>query len=102
MKNLLLFLITLITLPNVSYASFPVIHKTIVTTQTVGPELDHILNSILGGIAFFGILYFLLRTIWRGWKKKKKWVRMLPWAILIALIIALLFAILLQGSGMGG
>ena len=102
MKKITLFFITLITLTNVSYASFPVIHKTIVTTQTVGPELDHILNSILGGIAFFGILYFLLRTIWRGWKKKKKWVRMLPWAILIALIIALLFGILLQGSGMGG
>jgi len=35
-------------------------------------------------------------------EEEEKWVRMLPWAILIALIIALLFGILLQGFGPGG
>tara|TARA_B110000240_G_C13108787_1_gene287444 strand:+ start:71 stop:394 length:324 start_codon:yes stop_codon:yes gene_type:complete len=107
MKKLLLLIITLITLSNVSYASFPVIHRNIVTTQTVGPELDHILNSILGGVAFFGTVYLLVRIIWRAYRRDSPWVKKLLrwkniWWLLLATLIFLIIGILSTGSGMGG
>ena len=107
MKKITLFFITLITLTNVSYASFPVIQKTIVTNQNVGPELDHILNSILGGVALFGTLYLLLRTIWRAYKRDTPWIKKLLrwkniWWLLLAILILFLFGLSQTGSGMGG
>ena len=107
MKRIILLLITLITLTNVSYASFPVIHKPIVTNQTVGPELDHILNSILGAVALFGTLYLLLRTIWRAYKRDTPWIKKLLrwkniWWLLLAILILFLLGLSQTGSGMGG
>ena len=107
MKKLLFIFFTLIIFTNVSYASFPVTNKIIFTTQTIGPELDHILNSILGGVAFFGTLYLLLRTIWRAYKRDSPWIKKLLrwkniWWLLLAILILFLLGLSQTGSGMGG
>ena len=114
MKKLLLLLITLTTLANVSFASFPITKNTTVLTtanfEDPGDDEEEtedpawwILIYILNAIILISGTYLLLRTIWRGWKKRKWWARkLLPWAILIAIPILLLLGLLMTGSGMGG
>jgi len=97
MKKLLLVFITLTTLTNVSYSSFPITeNNTVLTDQNLfilvpnDEEQEepswmvfiYILNAIILIIGF----YFLLRTIWRAWGKRKWWVRkLLPLLLLISL-----------------
>ena len=97
MKKLLLVFITLTTLTNVSYSSFPITeNNTVLTDQNLfilvpnDEEQEepswmvfiYILNAIILIIGF----YFLLRTIWRAWEKRKWWVRkLLPLLLLISL-----------------
>ena len=86
MKRLLLFSIILITLANVSYASFPItesnteILKTILSEDTEEDEpslLVYILRGVLAvSILGFG-LYFLVRTIWRAYRRDVLWVKKL-------------------------
>ncbi len=112
MKKLLLLLITLTTFANVSFASFPITeNNTVLTTNFEDPGDEEetedpawwILIYILNAIILISGTYLLLRTIWRGWKKRKWWARkLLPWAILIAIPILLLLGLLMTGSGMGG
>ena len=108
MKKLLCLFIALTTLANVSYASFPVVESNakILAIESEDDE-PSLLEAILMGVLVVSILgfaaYFLLRTIWRAWKKRKWWARKLvPWAILIAIPILLLLGLLMTGSGMGG
>ena len=114
MKKLLLLLITLITLTNVSFASFPIsennTYVVLTATNLEDPDDDDnepsLLVFILRGILIIPILlygfYLLFRAWWRAWKKRKRWARLLPWAILIAIPILGLIGLSLQGSGMGG
>ena len=97
MKKILLLFITLTTLANVSYSSFPITENTTVLTAenlVIEDPNDeeqeepswmvfiYILNAIILIIGF----YFLLRTIWRAWGKRKWWVRkLLPLLLLISL-----------------
>ena len=97
MKKLLLVFITLTTLTNVSYSSFPITeNNTVLTDQNLfilvpnDEEQEepswmvfiYILNALILIIGF----YFLLRTIWRAWGKRKWWVRkLLPLLLLISL-----------------
>jgi len=94
MKNLLFIFITLITIANVSYASFPVVESNakILAIESEDDEDDgpSLLEAILMGVLVVSILgfaaYFLLRTIWRAWKKRKWWARkLLPLLLLISL-----------------
>ena len=91
MKNLLFIFITLITIANVSYASFPVVESNakILAIESEDDE-PSLLEAILMGVLVVSILgfaaYFLLRTIWRAWKKRKWWARkLLPLLLLISL-----------------
>ena len=45
MKKLLLLLITLITLANVSYASFPVLGETIISIDTIIPDTNKVVKK---------------------------------------------------------
>ena len=97
MKKLILLFITLTTLANISYASFPITeNNTVLTAENLVIEdpndeeqeepswmvFIYILNAIILIIGF----YFLLRTIWRAWRKRKWWVRkLLPLLLLISL-----------------
>ena len=93
MKKLILFLITITTLTNISYASFPV------TENSTGPELDHILNAILGGILFFGSLFLLIRTWWRAWRNRVRWVRILTFIVLGFLALIIILGIICSSVG---
>ena len=96
MKKLLLLLIALITLTNVSYASFPITENntcevlTATNLEDPGDEDEDpswgILIYILNFIIVVGGFFLLLRTWWRAWKKRKWWARkLIPLLILISL-----------------
>jgi hypothetical protein len=95
MKKLLLIFITLITLANVSYASFPITEdNTVLTAENLVIDEDEeqedpswwVLIYILNAIILISGTYLLLRTFWRAWKKRKWWARkLMPLLILISL-----------------
>ena len=94
MKKLLLLLITLFTLTNVSYASFPITEDNIeLTAQNLLIDEDDqeepswmVFIYILNAIIVMGGFFLLLRSVWRAWKKRKWWARkLLPLLILISL-----------------
>ena len=94
MKNLLFIFITLITIANVSYASFPVVESNaeILAIDHKDDEGDEpsFLEAILMGFLVVSILgfaaYFLFRAWWRAWKKRRWWARkLLPLLLLISL-----------------
>jgi len=95
MKKLLLIFITLITLANVSYASFPITEdNTVLTAENLVIDEDEeqedpswwVLIYILNAIILISGTYLLLRTFWRAWKKRKWWARkLIPLLILISL-----------------
>tara|TARA_B100000795_G_scaffold204775_1_gene158353 strand:+ start:149 stop:520 length:372 start_codon:yes stop_codon:yes gene_type:complete len=94
MKKLLLIFITLITLANVSYASFPITEdSTELTVQNLLIDEDEeeepswiVFIYILNAIIVIGSVFLLLRAVWRAWKKRKWWARkLLPLLILISL-----------------
>jgi len=98
MKKLLLLLITLFTLTNVSYASFPITEdNTELTAQNLLIDEDEeeepswmVFIYILNAIIVIGGFFLLLRAVWRAWKKRKWWARkLLPLLILISLPIFL-------------
>ena len=73
MKNILFIFITLITIANVSYASFPVVESNskILAIEHEDDEDDGIKWGLL--ILFLSVLgfaaYFLFRTIWRAYRR---------------------------------
>ena len=115
MKNLLFIFITLITIANVSYASFPItesnteILKTIISEDTEEDEpslLVYILRGVLAvSILGFG-LYFLVRTIWRAYRRDVLWVKKLLrwkniWWLLLVIPIFLILSLLSAGGVSG-
>jgi len=95
MKKLLLIFITLITLANVSYASFPITEdNTVLTAENLVIDGDEeqedpswwVLIYIFNAIILISGTYLLLRTFWRAWEKRKWWARkLIPLLILISL-----------------
>ena len=106
MKKTILFLITLITLTNVSYASFPitenntceVLSATIIQDNDDDDNEPSLLVYILRGILFVSVLgfasYFLIRAWWRAWRDRVKWVRILTFIVLGFLTLIGLLSIL--------
>ena len=94
MKKLLLLFIALITFTNVSYASFPITENTTVLTTTNfaiddGEEGEEpsLIERILIGLLVLAVLgtalFFIIRTWWRGWRDRVRWVRILTKIVLI-------------------
>ena len=86
MKKLILLFITLTTLANISYASFPITeNNTVLTAENLVIEDPNdeeqeepswmVFIYILNAIILISGFYLLLRTIWRAWKKRKWWAR---------------------------
>ena len=115
MKNLLFIFITLITIVNVSYASFPVVESNskILAIEDKDDESDEpsLLEVILMLVTVFSILgfalYFLVRTMWRAYRRDVPWVKKLLrwkniWWLLLLIPVWFILNILALGSGMGG
>ena len=111
MKNILFIFITLITIANVSYASFPVEESNpkILAIEHEDDEDDGIKWGLL--ILFLSVLgfaaYFLFRTIWRAYRRDVLWVKKLLrwkniWWLLLLIPVWFILNILAMGSGMGG
>jgi len=75
MKKIILFLITITTFKNVSYASFPVVEK--VSYQTTGSMTDPLfpISFYISGIVVF-ILFSLtiLNFLKNGWRSRPWWI----------------------------
>ena len=101
---------TLITVSNFSYASFPVtesnaeILNTILSEDTEEEE-PSLLEAILMGILAVSILgfasYFLIRAWWRAWRDEVKWVRIFTYVILGILSLIILLGVIC-GTVLGG
>ena len=111
MKNILFIFITLITIANVSYASFPVVESNpkILAIENEDDKDDGIKWGLL--ILFLSVLgfaaYFLFRTIWRAYRRDVPWVKKLLrwkniWWLLLLIPVWFILNILAMGSGMGG
>ena len=115
MKKIILLLITLTTLINVSYASFPInesnteILKTIISED---PEEDEtsLLVYTLRGILFISILgfvlYFLIRVFRRAYRRDVPWIKKLLrwkniWWLLLVIPILLILSLLASGGVSG-
>ena len=109
MKELLLIFITLITLANVSYASFPITEdNTVLTAQNLLSDEDEeeepswmVFIYILNAIIVIGGFFLLLRLWWRAWKDEVKWVRIFTYVILGILSLMLLLGVIC-GAVKGG
>ena len=82
MKKITLFLITLITLANISYASFPV--ETHVDVMDLDP---YGFGDVLGSIIGLSILYLLFRFFRKGNRRTKRILLFVLVGILVLLIL---------------
>ena len=119
MKKIILLLITLTTLTNVSYASFPITESTTIFTNeeymlsltdnvkdaiTANPDgvkdvsdRDILLGSIIPVLILGFVLYFLIRTLRRAYKRNVPWVKkLLRWKNIWWLPIVILISLILS------
>ena len=107
MKKLLLLLITLTTLTNVSYASFPIAENNtvLITANFEDPDEEEedpswwILIYILNFIIVVGGFFLLLRTWWRAWRNRVRWVRILTFIVLGFLALIIILGIICSSVG---
>jgi hypothetical protein len=119
MKKIILLLITLTTLTNVSYASFPITESTTIFTNeeymlsltdnvkdviTSNPDgvkdvndRDILLSSIIPFLILVFVLYFLIRTLRRAYRRNVPWVKkLLRWKNIWWLPIVILISLILS------
>ena len=107
MKNLLFILITLITIANVSYASFPVVESN-AKTLAIESEDDEpsLLEAILLGVLVASILgfaaFFLFKAWWRTWRDNIRWVKLVTYILLGFFLLFLILALILNAAFSGG
>ncbi len=105
MKKLLLLFITIITLANASYASFPITdNNTKLTTIVAEDEEDDdnepsLIEQVLMTILVLGALGFSLYYLIRAWRDRVRWVRILTKVILILGGVIVLLSIISIFSG---
>ena len=106
MKQLVLLLITLITLTNVSYASFPILQNIKIEITKAGPGPPWWAFPFIASVLF--LLYILIRLLasifspnWslKSWEKLS--LKILKWAIL-AIPIIWIFMLIAGGAGVSG
>ena len=110
MKNLLFIFITLITIVNVSYASFPVVESNakILAIESEDDEYDEPspLEAVLMGVLVVSILgfaaYFLFRAWWRACRDNIRWVKIVTYILLGFFLLFLIFGLILNAIFSGG
>ena len=110
MKNILFIFITLITIANVSYASFPVVESN-AKILAIGTEHDQddepsLLEAILLGVLVVSILgfaaYFLFKAWWRAWRDNIRWVKVVTYILLGFFLLFLILGLILNAAFSGG
>ena len=108
MKKLLFIFITLITIANVSYASFPVVESNpkILAIEHEDDGVKWGLLILVLSILVSGV-FFLIRALWRAFRRDVPWVKKLLrwkniWWLLLLIPVWFILNILAMGSGMGG
>ena len=110
MKYLLFIFITLITIANVSYASFPVVESNakILAIESEDDEDDKpsLLEAILMGVLVVSILgfatYFLFRAWWRACRDDIRWVKTLTYILFVFFLIFLILVLIGMAIFSGG
>ena len=110
MKNLLFIFISLITIANVSYASFPVVESNlkILAIEHEDDEGDEpsLLEAILLGVLVASILgfaaFFLFNAWWRAWRDNIRWVKLVTYILLGFFLLFLILALILNAAFSGG
>jgi hypothetical protein len=108
MKKLLFLFIALTTLANISYASFPITKNSSsdisnsISFQIAEEEEEDggkwwLLIPLVIALGFGS--YFLIKTWWRAWRDRVKWVRILTKIILILGGLIVLLSIISSLSG---
>ena len=111
-KKLLIILLCLFSLNTLTYASFPTTENSKSDiSNTINFQIDDeedepsLLEYVLRGILFFSILgfglYFLIRAWRRAWRDDIRWVKILTYISLAALLLYLLFGVFLLSIGYG-
>ena len=107
MKKLLLLFISITTLANVSYASFPVVESNakILAIESEDDE-PSLLEAILMGVLVVSILgfaaYFLFRAWWRAWRDNIRWVKILTYILLVLFLLFLILVLIGMAIFSGG
>ena len=107
MKYLLFIFITLITIANVSYASFPVVESNamILAIESEDDE-PSLLEAILMGVLVVSIsgfaAYFLFRAWWRAWRDNIRWVKILTYILLVLFLLFLILVLIGMAIFSGG
>jgi len=110
MKKTLLLLLCLFSLNTFTYASFPITENSASEiSNAISFQVDEdepsLLVYILRGVLFFLILgfglYFLIKAWLRAWRDNVRWVKILTYIVLAALLLILLFTVLLSSIGYG-
>ena len=110
MKKPLLLLLCLFSLNTFTYASFPITENSASEiSNAISFQVDEdepsLLVYILRGVLFFLILgfglYFLIKAWLRAWRDNVRWVKILTYIVLAALLLILLFTVLLSSIGYG-
>tara|TARA_B100000795_G_scaffold208905_1_gene162414 strand:- start:105 stop:452 length:348 start_codon:yes stop_codon:yes gene_type:complete len=112
MKKTLLLLLCLFSLNTFTYASFPITENSASEiSNAISFQVDDdedepsLLVYILRGVLFFLILgfglYFLIKAWLRAWRDNVRWVKILTYIVLAALLLILLFTVLLSSIGYG-
>jgi uncharacterized protein (DUF983 family) len=110
MKKLLFLFIALTTLSNLSFASFPITENNtaLTTINFEAPDDDDddepsLIVLILRGVLVLAVLgtalFFIVRTWWRAWRDRVRWVRVLTKVILILGGVIALLGIISSLSG---
>ena len=110
MKSLLFIFITLITIANISYASFPVVESNakILAIESEDDEYDEpsLLGAIFMGFLVVSILgfaaYFLFRAWWRAWRDNVRWVKTLTYILLVIFLLFLILVLIGNAIFSGG
>jgi hypothetical protein len=103
MKYLLFIFITLITIANVSYASFPVVESNamILAIESEDDE-PSLLEAILMGVLVVSILGFATYFLFRACRDNIRWVKILTYILLVLFLLFLILVLIGMAIFSGG
>ena len=103
MKYLLFIFITLITIANVSYASFPVVESNAMILAIESEDDEPLLlEAILMGVLVVSILGFATYFLFRACRDNIRWVKILTYILLVLFLLFLILVLIGMAIFSGG